>query len=155
MLHANESDPVRASERAEAGGAAGPARSPAGDRWTNEPKEIRYRSRTCEVLLRRHEEKETDVAIAAAIVESAAVRDCSAILLVSGDTDLVPALAAARKVRPDIRLICLFPPYRSNEAFRHQADAVLKISPRKLPGHLLPDPVHTADGRSLSKPATW
>ena len=29
-------------------------------------KGIRYRSRTCQVLLRRHEEKETDVAIAAA-----------------------------------------------------------------------------------------
>ena len=35
------------------------------------PKDIRYRSRTCEVLLRRHEEKETDVAMAATIVEAA------------------------------------------------------------------------------------
>jgi hypothetical protein len=32
------------------------------------PKDIRYHSRPCEVLLRRHEEKETDVAIAATIV---------------------------------------------------------------------------------------
>lgn len=119
------------------------------------PKDVRYRSRTCEVLLKRHEEKETDVAIAAAIVESAVQQYCAALMLVSGDTDLVPALTAARRVRPDIQLSCLFPPYRSNEAFRRHADAVFKISPKKLPGHLLPDPVQAADGRRLTKPATW
>jgi uncharacterized LabA/DUF88 family protein len=119
------------------------------------PKDIRYRSRTCEVLLRRHEEKETDVAIAAAIVETAAQRDCAALTLVSGDTDLLPALDAARRLRPELKLYCLFPPYRSNQAFRSHADALFKISPRNLPGHLLPDPVLAADGRRLAKPATW
>ena len=119
------------------------------------PIDVRYRSRTCEVLLRRHEEKETDVAIAAAIVESAAQGDCAALTVVSGDTGLLPAFDAARRLRPELRLFCLFPPYRSNQAFRSHADALFKISPRQLPGHLLPDPVLAADGRRLAKPTTW
>ena len=119
------------------------------------PKSIRYSSRTCEVVLRRHEEKETDVAIAAAIVEAAAWGECSALTLVSGDTDLLPALQTARRLRPELRLYCLFPPYRANQAFRRFIDADFKISPRKLPGHLLADPVVTPDGRHIAKPASW
>ena len=119
------------------------------------PKDIRYRSRTCEVLLRRHEEKETDVAIAAAIVETAAQGDCSALTLVSGDTDLLPALKTARRLRPELRLYCLFPPYRSNQAFRRHVDADFKISPKKLPEHLLPNPVVTARRSTIAKPEGW
>jgi hypothetical protein len=74
------------------------------------------------VLLRRHEEKETDVAIAAAIVETAARGDCSEVTLMSGDTDLPPAL---------------------------------RISPKKLPEHVLANPVVTPDGRRIAKPAGW
>jgi uncharacterized LabA/DUF88 family protein len=119
------------------------------------PKDVRYHSRTCDVLLRRHEEKETDVAIAAAIVEAAARGDCSALTLMSGDTDLLPALKTARRLRPELRLYCLFPPYRANQAFRRYVEADFKISPRKLPEHLLPDPVVTADGRMIAKPEGW
>ena len=43
----------------------------------------------------------------------------------------------------------------SNQAFRPYVDAVIKISPRKLPEHLLADPVVTADGRRIGKPAGW
>ena len=119
------------------------------------PKDIRYRSRTCEVLLRRHEEKETDVAIAATIVEAASRGDCAALTLVSGDTDLLPAFKTARRLRPELRLFCFFPPYRANRAFRSHVDADFKISPKTLPEHLLTNPVVAADGRAIVKPAGW
>jgi len=119
------------------------------------PKDIRYSSPTCDVRLRRHEEKETDVAIASAIVETAATRRHAAVALVSGDTDLLPALRTARRVRPEVRLYCLFPPHRANRAFRTVVDADFKISPRKLAEHLLPDPVIGAHGLTLARPAEW
>lgn len=119
------------------------------------PKEVRYHSRSCEVLLRRHEEKQTDVAIAAMIVEAAVRGDCSVLTLVSGDTDLLPALKTARRLRPTLGIYCLFPPYRANRAFRAHVDADFKISPRKLPEHLLKNPVVAADGRAIAKPAGW
>jgi hypothetical protein len=119
------------------------------------PKEIRYHSRTCDVVLRRHEEKETDVAMAAALVEAAGSGACDAIGLLSGDTDLLPALKAARRLKPGLKLIGLFPPYRANRAFRPVVDADFKISPSRLAEHLLPDTVIAADGRALTRPAEW
>ena len=119
------------------------------------PKDIRYHSATCDVRLRRYEEKETDVAIAAAVVEAAAADDCSALVLVSGDTDLLPALRTARCIRPQMKLICLFPPYRSNKAFRALVDGDFKIAPAQLERHLLPDPVVSQEGRHISKPGAW
>ena len=115
------------------------------------PKDVRFHSATCDVHLRRHEEKETDVAIAAATVEAAAARDCGALVLVSGDTDLLPAL----RLRPQMKLICLFPPYRSNQAFRACVDGTFKIAPAQLARHLLPDPLMSPEGRAIAKPAEW
>jgi uncharacterized LabA/DUF88 family protein len=119
------------------------------------PKDVRYSSPACDVRLRRHEEKETDVAIASAIVETAAAGRRTALALVSGDTDLLPALRTARRVRPGVQLYCLFPPHRANRAFRSVVDADFKINPRKLAEHLLPDPVVGARGQLLACPAEW
>ena len=122
---------------------------------TFKPKDIEYRSDTCHVRLRRHEEKETDVAIASIIVRTAAQHECDALVLVSGDTDLVPALRAARALRPDVMLVSLFPPYRSNRAFDACVDARFKISPRQLAAHQLPRVVVTTDGRGIDRPPEW
>jgi len=119
------------------------------------PKDVRYSSPACDVRLRRHEEKETDVAIASEVVATAVESRCSALALVSGDTDLVPALRTARRLRPDLRLYCLFPPYRANRAFRAVVDADFKINPRKLADHLLPDPVVGMNNEPIVRPAEW
>lgn len=118
-------------------------------------KDIRYNSPTCEVHLRRHEEKETDVAIASAIVEAAATRECSAVALVSGDTDLVPALQTAHRIHSGLKRFCFFPPYRSNRAFDACTDGHFKIAPTQLPRHRLPDTILDADGRTIAKPEGW
>jgi NYN domain len=119
------------------------------------PKDIRHHSPMCEVHLRRHEQKETDVAIASAIVEAAATRRCSAVALVSGDTDLVPALQTAHRINPGLKRYCFFPPYRSNRAFDACTDGHFKIAPTQLPRHRLPDTVVGAAGRMIAKPAGW
>lgn len=119
------------------------------------PKDVRYHSDACDVRLRRHEEKETDVAIASTIVCAAAGSRCDALMLVSGDTDLVPALRAARSLRPRLRLVCLFPPYRSNRAFDACTDSRSKISPGQLTAHRLPDVVIDESGRHIERPAGW
>jgi uncharacterized LabA/DUF88 family protein len=119
------------------------------------PKDIRYHSDSCHVRLRRHEEKETDAAIAAMIVRAAAERECDALVLLSGDTDLVPAFREARGVRGELKLVSLFPPYRSNRAFDACSDAHFKISPRQLEAHQLPSVVVAADGRCIERPQEW
>lgn len=54
-----------------------------------------------------------------------------------------------------MKLYCLFPPYRANQAFRRHVDGDFKISPGKLPEHLLPNPVLNADGRAIARPEGW
>jgi hypothetical protein len=110
---------------------------------------------TCDVRLRRHEEKETDVAIASAIVEAAATRECSAVALVSSDTDLVPALQTAHRIHPGLRRYCFFPPYRSNRAFDACTDGCFRIAPTQLPRHRLPDSIAGAGGGTVVKPDDW
>jgi len=119
------------------------------------PKDIRYRSETCRVQLRRHEEKETDVAIAAMVIESALADECPAVCVVSGDTDLVPAFRTVQRVRPSTRLYSLFPPYRANRAFRPHVDGDFKVAPTRLRDTLLPDPVVDSEGRPITKPTAW
>jgi len=43
----------------------------------------------------------------------------------------------------------------STQAFRRHVNADFKISPKKLPEHLLADPIVTIDGRRIAKPAGW
>ena len=43
----------------------------------------------------------------------------------------------------------------ANQALRRHVDAYFKISPKKLPEHVLANPVVTPDGRRIAKPAGW
>ena len=66
---------------------------------------------TCPRQYRSYEEKETDVALGAMMVADAARGIGETTLLISADTDLVPALAAVRARRPQ-------PPHLSRPATR-------------------------------------
>lgn len=107
------------------------------------------------IHLKRHEEKETDVRIAAKLLEVVADRSCDAACVITGDTDIVPAVAAARRLQPHVDVHMLFPPFRSNLAFTGVATHTFKIKPKQYQKYQLPDPVTTPGGRVIHKPASW
>ena len=107
------------------------------------------------IHLKRHEEKETDVRIAVKLVEVVADGSCEAVAVITGDTDLVPAVGAARRLQPSVDVYMLFPPRRSNRAFDRVASGTFKIAPAKYRAHQFPDPVIAPDGRMIRKPAGW
>ena len=107
------------------------------------------------IHLKRHEEKETDIRIAAKLLEVVADGSCEAAVIISGDTDLVPAVAAARRLQPKVDVYMLFPARRSNLAFNSVAKQTFKIAAKQYKKYQLPDPVTTAAGRLVHKPATW
>ena len=102
-----------------------------------------------------YEEKETDVAIAVRIVELALTRGHETIIVVTGDTDIIPALRAARRLAPDKQLWVASPFQRYNRELRHSADAGLKIRAEAYLRHQLPDPVIAPDGSAIPKPPKW
>jgi uncharacterized LabA/DUF88 family protein len=58
------------------------------------------------------QEKKTDVNIATAMICDALEDRYDTAIIVTGDSDLTPALGAVKRLRPDKRLIAAFPPNR-------------------------------------------
>lgn len=110
---------------------------------------------TCGAPSFRHEEKQTDVAIGATLVAWAATGSCDAALLVSGNSDLVPAVRIAKRLAPDLRIGALFPFARSSEDLRRAVDQAVKIKAQRYLRNQLPDTV-TASGRApIHRPSEW
>jgi len=69
--------------------------------------QFKAKTLACPLCGRRYlawEEKESDVAIGTRLLELLIRDRCDTAVLMTGDTDLVPAMRAARRLRPDKRL---------------------------------------------------
>jgi uncharacterized LabA/DUF88 family protein len=122
-------------------------------RWLKSP--IRLPLRGCTVMFQRAEEKETDVAIATKIFELLHTGAADAIVLVSGDTDLLPAIRATRKLFPIARVSVCFPFRRTNVDLKQAVPQSFKVRKEQYAKHQLPDPVVLPNGRLIHKPTQW
>lgn len=109
----------------------------------------------CQRFTKTQEEKETDVAIAAKLFDLLITDAADTVVLVSGDTDLVPAAnTAARLYSPDhIRFIL---PYgRSNDEIKQLFSNSIDIKKERYTAHQFPDPFQVSRRRAISKPPSW
>lgn len=102
-----------------------------------------------------HEEKESDVNMAIAIVEDAARDRYDTALIISADSDLCPAVRAVRRLRPGTHVIAAFPPRRHSDELRRIANRTVHVDRALLSRSQLPDEVVTPTGIKLSRPAYW
>lgn len=102
-----------------------------------------------------YEEKETDVSIAAALVEDAARGAYDTALLISGDSDLCPAVRAAKRLGGGQKIVAVFPPRRVSDPLRSAADTVYWLGRDKLRRSQLPNKITTPRGTVLERPAYW
>jgi uncharacterized LabA/DUF88 family protein len=102
-----------------------------------------------------YEEKESDVSLAVALVEDAALDMFDTAVVVSADSDLCPAIRAVRRVAPRKRVVAVFPPRRHSTDLQRHADHLLRIDRRMLQRSQLPGKVVTADGIELTRPEHW
>lgn len=109
----------------------------------------------CTVIFRRAEEKETDVAIAAKMFELLHTGAAEVIVLVSGDTDLLPAIRTARRLYPAVQIAVCFPFRRHNADLKQAVARSFKVRKEQYARHQLPDPVVLPSGRLLHKPPKW
>lgn len=108
----------------------------------------------CGNAFKRHEEKETDVALGLRLIELLAANACDTVVLVTGDTDLVPAIRAAKRMYPVAGVGVAFPFMRHNAELRAIADYAFKIGQRDVQRAQLPAQIHV-NGGTLAKPPTW
>lgn len=105
------------------------------------------------------EEKRTDVNIAVHIIDDAYNDKADRIILVSGDSDLVPALKLVRKLFPNIQITVYIP---ANNKNRGAASELRKQAHRHkiLPNQLIkisqfPEKVTFENGSVIHKPTSW
>jgi len=103
----------------------------------------------------KHEEKETDVAIAAKLLEVLEKKECETVVLVTGDTDIVPAVKIANSLFSNSLILCAFPFGRKNRELQQLAPRSFKIRLKSYVNNPFPNPVVLVDGTEIYKPASW
>ena len=103
----------------------------------------------------KHEEKETDIAIAAKLFEIMFKNKCDTAVLVTGDTDLTPAVETYKRLFPTKAIRFAFPYRRHSHELKALLPSSFKIHPGSYVRHLFPDPVRLPDGTEIYKPTSW
>lgn len=99
-------------------------------------------------------EKRSDVNIAAQLMIDAAGGEVDVAILITGDSDLVPAVEAAKVINPSMRVVVAFPPARVSKELIAAAEASFHISRVKLEKSQFPETV-SVDGHTLKCPKKW
>lgn len=111
----------------------------------------------CGNIIHTHEEKETDVRIATQIVADAYEKNCDVAIVVSADSDMIPAIEIATQARQSV--FVYFPPnqYSSNLATKSIVPPVrLERYEKRFRESLFPDTVHLSlPDYDLSIPQRW
>ncbi|QUB99009.1 NYN domain-containing protein [Cellulosimicrobium cellulans] len=112
--------------------------------------------RSCGSTYTRYEEKETDVNIAVSLVADAAEGLMDSALLVSADSDLVPAIRTARRLRPELFIAAAFPPRRYSSELKSLMPRSFQIGHNIIRQAQLPDTVtHPSSGAAWTRPVKW
>lgn len=111
----------------------------------------------CGNIIHTHEEKETDVRIATQIVADAYERNCDIAIVVSADSDMIPAIELATQARQ--KVFVYFPPnqYSSNLASMGIGKPIhLNRYESRFRNSLLPDTIHLSSvDYDLKIPDKW
>ncbi len=90
-------------------------------------KEKDMHCKKCGAYYKSHEEKRTDVNVALKIVSEAVLNNYDTGILVSGDTDMIPAIETVRSLSLNKRIGVLFPLQRFSNELKEIADFSLKM----------------------------
>lgn len=111
--------------------------------------------RNCRRQNEHFEEKETDVAMSTKLLEVLHLDAADTVVLVTGDTDLAPAVRTAQSLFPTKRIWFVFPYKRKNSELARLADGSCYIRKERYVQHQFPAVVTLATGRTITRPTTW
>jgi len=119
-------------------------------------KHITYKNRICKIYLKKHEEKETDVAIAVKLFELLYLNKCDVCAIVSGDTDLVPAVKTCQSHFTTKNIFFIIPYSRSHsKELKKIAPDTFKMNYKQYIKYQLPLSVTLSNGTVINKPTKW
>jgi hypothetical protein len=95
------------------------------------------------------------VSIGVKLIELFVTNACDMAVIVSGDTDLAPAVKAAQRLFPKKSVVFAFPYARGQKHLLKLAPNSFKINKKAYIRFQLPDPFVCKDGRRICKPLSW
>lgn len=110
--------------------------------------------KNCGASWRSYEEKESDVNLCVALMEASREHQFDTALIVSGDSDMAPAVRAVRRMNHAVRTIAVFPPKRFSAELKSVVDASFHLGAAKVRQAQLPGEV-AGDGVVYKRPAYW
>lgn len=111
----------------------------------------------CHICGRRYktrEEKQTDVNIALHLICDGINDLYDRAVIVSGDTDLIPAIEAVHKILPDKEIGVMFPLRRYNNSLEKAADFAITMREKMLSRCQFPDKIRIGN-TTIERPASW
>jgi uncharacterized LabA/DUF88 family protein len=120
--------------------------------------EFRKKTRICSICKKQtntFEEKETDVNIATHLFELAYKDYYDTAIIISGDSDLIPAITTVQRNFPSKKFGVLIPPGRRAELLKIKADFYKKIKTKHLISCRLPDRIQLENGKIIQCPPSW
>lgn len=120
----------------------------------------RFKSKTvycykCKNEIIKYEEKETDVAISSKLFEIFQKNECDVAVIITGDTDLGPAIKTSKLLFPDKKIVSCFPFMRKNKELANLSDFSFKINKETYFKCQFPNPYIKKDGTKRNKPIEW
>jgi hypothetical protein len=113
------------------------------------------RCKLCRKTFHTVEEKQTDVNIALRLYELAVQDAYERAIIVSGDTDLLPAMKIVQKAYPGKQIGVVIPIGKRSEDFKNQADFHHRMKEQHLLTSCFDDSVTLKDGSTLACPSNW
>jgi uncharacterized LabA/DUF88 family protein len=102
-----------------------------------------------------YEEKKTDVNIAIHLFKLASKNKYDKLVLVTGDSDIIPSIAAVRDMYPAKKIGVAIPIGRRAEDLKNNCDFSFKIKEKHLATSILPDSITLQNGRIVTRPVEW
>ena len=107
------------------------------------------------------EEKKTDVNIAVHLIDDVLKNRVDTLVIVSGDSDLEPAVEWIRHNHPKIKVNVYIPvlelerQIRRNDNYHRIGVPCRDLPLTDIPRHLLPSSVTLPDGKTIQRPSEW
>jgi len=116
--------------------------------------EKKVRCHQCGQFYKTHEEKRTDVNIALKLLSDAIEDLYDKALILSADSDLIPAIQAVHKYAPEKKIGVMFPIGRNNYDLKQEADFRVKMPQRLLQECQFPDTIKIGK-YIIRRPDSW
>ncbi|HCL55761.1 MAG TPA: hypothetical protein DHW82_01960 [Spirochaetia bacterium] len=118
-------------------------------------KEKTRRCSNCKKDFKTHEEKQTDVNIALHLLNLAYKEEYHGAFILSGDSDLIPAIKNVKKEFSEKKITIILPPFSRSDELKKTADYNIKLNENHLINNQFPEMINKLDGTLIKKPNLW